>query len=62
MLQEESFLNDNFLGRKCIIGGDGFLTYRANLQVIRHSYQDIVVAETASPPTYLISNCFLSNS
>jgi cellulose synthase/poly-beta-1,6-N-acetylglucosamine synthase-like glycosyltransferase len=49
----DSFRNDRFLCRKCEIGDDRFLTWRANLEGYKTVYQATAVAETAAPPTYI---------
>ncbi|MEM1589927.1 MAG: glycosyltransferase [Candidatus Bathyarchaeia archaeon] len=51
--QEKAFLNEYFLGRRCEIGDDRFLTQRANLQGYKTVYQSTAAAETAAQPTYL---------
>ena len=48
----EEFLSETFLGEKCEIGDDRWLTWKANLEGLRTVYQATAVAETASPPTY----------
>jgi cellulose synthase/poly-beta-1,6-N-acetylglucosamine synthase-like glycosyltransferase len=48
----DSFLNERFLGERCEIGDDRFLTWQANLEGFKTVYQPTAIAETASPPTY----------
>lgn len=51
--QQDQFLNEYFLGKRCEIGEDRFLTQQANLQNYKTCYQDTAIAFTAAPPAYL---------
>lgn len=50
---KDDFLNEKFLGRRCEIGDDRFLTQRANLLGYRTVYQETAVAKTIAPPNYM---------
>ncbi|MEM4620902.1 MAG: glycosyltransferase [Desulfurococcaceae archaeon] len=46
---KDEFLNEKFLGRKCEIGDDRFLTYKANLMGYKTCYQEKALAESVAP-------------
>lgn len=50
---KDNFLNERFLGQKCEIGDDRFLTQQANLQNYKTCYQDTASATSATPETFL---------
>lgn len=51
--QIHPFLNEYFLGKKCEIGDDRFLTWKANLEGYKTVYQSTAIAQTMSPRSYV---------